>query len=1395
MLMSALPAFAADSLNGPDLVITDIRINNPFFHEGSDIRFEIDVQNIGNTLCVSGWIWLTAKSGVETRAGKTSTGKWSKMSLYPGEKMTWSITDCVALGDEMTVSVLCDSSYSVAESNEGNNTLVKTFTSAKNNPDLIVTDISLLNSEFKSGDKVDIRVKMKNSGNVDVPYSEIAGELTADGNFSEFKTVQKLDAGEEVEFTIPSIPVYSNHVVLNIKVNTERKVTESDYANNSFSKDIYSVEEIDYTWSSVRIGGGGFVPIVELQKNDPSAAYIGTDVGGAFRYESDIDEWVPITNQIRAIYDNYSGIQAMQTDPDNPDIIYFSCGAGKSGSEGVEKKGGVFRSFDKGKTLTDMHVPPGDFNESKTKPYKTMMAIDPNNTNILYVVCPLDGLYRTQNAKDKVPKWEKLNVPGFKPAIEMTEIMTSVVVDPTSVADGKSTTIYVSDMLGGVYRSTDGGSSFELIPDSPLDCKMMVVNSKGELFMIVAVADGAIVKLEGDTFRSVAPYKDRDYTYFSINPFDENMMMASSTYDIFFSDNGGLTWRSVASRTTSDHEFQAPWHPEAMFANHLGFAEFDPTKNKAVWFGDWFGVWRTEDVTAERPKWYSKVRGLEEFCVRNLKPTSGKARLFVGAMDNCGVTSTDIFEFPETQFLNPKYQDTNCIDYAENNPDVVARIGGNGWGGKDGQGGYSTDGGFTWQPFEDYPVKLTDEKVKANNGYLAVATDPNDNGIHTIIATPINHFAYRTTDYGKTWTKIQTLPQGLYNNFNDYNDPIEADTVNKDVFYAYDYATGNFYLSKDNGVTFANISHLPKGDRRTFINALPGKEGDIFAAIGGTGLWHSTDYGAHFEKLSTVNTAYAFSIGKEAPGTSVPTLYIYGDVNGVTGIYRSCDLGKTWAKLKAPTEDFREIPSTLKADRKDFGVFYTVKGGNGVNVAIPSDLDIQAPRVVINSNIDGSVVRDNPCVIKGTATEKAVIHVSVNGKEYTVDTGKDNKFTFEAPVTEGSNNLTLYAVDAAGHKSLENTVAFAYDPSYINLTLDQSSGLCMQDHFTMTGSVNVSNKDNAILINDNPAAINPKTKRFSYTAPIHEGINTFNITAYDDSGNKKTETLEMNYDITPPSVTVHNGGITTEDILYRLSGTLSEACSVTIDDYTLQIQPGEPLDFTIPIQLNPGKNDITLHLSDPAGNKSDYNVSAEYKPKETAPAATDEVMVYTAVTPPVIDGVISDGEWYMNRVANRLLSGDTRAYAVFGVKGDSKYLYFAAKVWDNAVFVGGGGDYNLDTVELYFDPELNRATKYDPTDHQVRLGVLDNTTVGINADSRANVKMAYTLTDFGYIVEAAIPWDGVDVRYIPGMKFGFDVSINDNNQGGTASRDGAFGWQGSAYNYNNTSLFGTAIIQ
>lgn len=51
-----------------------------------------------------------------------------------------------------------------------------------------------------------------------------------------------------------------------------------------------------YNWKNVRIGGGGgFVPGIVFNQGMSGLAYARTDIGGAYRLNSD-DTWTPLTD-------------------------------------------------------------------------------------------------------------------------------------------------------------------------------------------------------------------------------------------------------------------------------------------------------------------------------------------------------------------------------------------------------------------------------------------------------------------------------------------------------------------------------------------------------------------------------------------------------------------------------------------------------------------------------------------------------------------------------------------------------------------------------------------------------------------------------------------------------------------------------------------------------------------------------------------------------------------------------------------------------------------------------------------------------------------------------------------------------------------------------------------
>ena len=86
-----------------------------------------------------------------------------------------------------------------------------------------------------------------------------------------------------------------------------------------------SIASQTYTWKNVKIGGGGgFVPNIVFNPSQKGLAYARTDIGGAYRLNSD-DTWTPLLDFVDNDRWNYWGVDALATDPVDPDRLYLVC--------------------------------------------------------------------------------------------------------------------------------------------------------------------------------------------------------------------------------------------------------------------------------------------------------------------------------------------------------------------------------------------------------------------------------------------------------------------------------------------------------------------------------------------------------------------------------------------------------------------------------------------------------------------------------------------------------------------------------------------------------------------------------------------------------------------------------------------------------------------------------------------------------------------------------------------------------------------------------------------------------------------------------------------------------------------------------------------------------------
>jgi xyloglucan-specific exo-beta-1,4-glucanase len=138
-----------------------------------------------------------------------------------------------------------------------------------------------------------------------------------------------------------------------------------------------------------------------------------------------------------------------------------------------------------------------------------------------------------------------------------------------------------------------------------------------------------------------------------------------------------------------------------------------------------------------------------------------------------------------------------------------------------------------------------------------------------------------------------------------------------------------------------------KADRYA-VKAVPGQDGGVWTALGGSGsagsdgLYASANYGETFVKLANVQRADHLAFGKVALGSAHPAaVYMYGRANGDSEhwLYRSDDMGATWKIINDAAHRFGSGVRVLEADRQVYGQVYVGPSGRGIQYGRPSQPD------------------------------------------------------------------------------------------------------------------------------------------------------------------------------------------------------------------------------------------------------------------------------------------------------------------------------------------------------------------------------------------------------------------------------------------------------------------------
>jgi hypothetical protein len=297
--------------------------------------------------------------------------------------------------------------------------------------------------------------------------------------------------------------------------------------------------------------------------------------------------------------------------------------------------------------------------------------------------------------------------------------------------------------------------------------------------------------------------------------------------------------------------------------------------------------------------------GIEETAVLQLiSPPSG-ADLVSGVGDIGGFVHTSLTASPAAGMSsNPILSNTTGLDFAQNLPAMLVRVGSNSSSNQ--FGAYSTNGGTTWTPFPTLPA------TTAGQGSIAIAVDGS-----AIVWAPSDGPVAYTTNLGTTWTNSTGATA---------ESDIVADRVNPKKFYIYNSSSGTLQISTDGGVTFASTAAaLPQGG---YFVASYAAEGDLWLAST-NGLYHSTNSGASFTASTSVAPAYSIGFGKAAAGASYPAIYVIGTSGGTYGFFRSTYGGNTWVQMNDAAHQYGYC-SIILGDPRIFARVYIGCNGRGI---------------------------------------------------------------------------------------------------------------------------------------------------------------------------------------------------------------------------------------------------------------------------------------------------------------------------------------------------------------------------------------------------------------------------------------------------------------------------------
>jgi hypothetical protein len=690
-----------------------------------------------------------------------------------------------------------------------------------------------------------------------------------------------------------------------------------------------------YTWKPVVTPAGGAIQDIVYSKLTQGLIYMRTDMGGAYRWDNANNIWVPLTDWLGDW--NLYGIESIAPDPKNANLVYAAIGQSYNSSNGY-----LIVSSDQGNSWTQYPMPVIIAGNDSGNYAGERLAVDPDNTAILYYGSRSGGLWKSTNSG---VNWSQ--VTSFPVNGDSGHGLSYVIFDPNSATGSGCNNIYVGVMAlnsgnSNIYRSTNGGANWSLISGGPsgMSTSQASLGSDSNLWIVYnndnsGPTTGQIWKLNISTlgWNNVTPSNGPQapaggYSGICVDAQNAQHAVVSTmdwyggTDKCFQTTNGGNSWTIIANVQNNwnsgpypNYDINgAPWtrfcSPYNGGAWLIASVKIDPFNSNNAIYTTGGGIWSTKNVQAPtQPQgitWTFTDYGIEQTAVLFLCPSYKSGVFFSCLGDISGMRYTNLDSPAPDKYCDPAFGNTNCIDYAENSTSAVARVGSSGSVASD--TAFSSDNGQSWSPGAVAPPDYgTSNQMRS----CAMAADGS-----RVVVCPNNGYgnpAY-TTNSGGSWTTCNGLPSGS---------DLASDRVNASIIFATNGS--NLYRSLDGGANFSVINSFSGSG---VPRAVFGVTGEVWVATG-NGLYRFANNGLIKATISNVSSANSVGFGKAAPGQSHPAVYLTGNVGGTYGFYRCDDgTGTSWVRINDNNHQYG-YGAWCGGDQEIYGRMYVGTNGRG----------------------------------------------------------------------------------------------------------------------------------------------------------------------------------------------------------------------------------------------------------------------------------------------------------------------------------------------------------------------------------------------------------------------------------------------------------------------------------